>query len=132
METTFSPSFATHNCPRSVHKVHVWRLLFPHRELHTIVLDQYTKSLYRDYCFPIVSYIPLSSISTQSPCTETTFRNRALHTILYSHSSRPVHKFHERRLLSSYLVLHTILLDQYTNSMNGEYFLPILCYIPFF
>jgi hypothetical protein len=86
METTFSPSFATHNCPRSVHKVHVCRLLFPHRELHTIVLDQYTKVHVWRPLFAIVHYI---------------------------------------------LFYTLIFLDQYTNSMNGDYFLPILRYIPF-
>jgi hypothetical protein len=33
---------------------------FPHRELHTIVLDWKTKFMHGDYIFPIVSYIPLS------------------------------------------------------------------------
>jgi hypothetical protein len=34
---------------------------------------------------------------------------------------RPVHKVHERRLLSSNIALHTIFLDWYTKSMHGDY-----------
>jgi hypothetical protein len=33
-------SWATYHCPRLENKVHARRLHFPHRELHTIVLDR--------------------------------------------------------------------------------------------
>ena len=60
--------------------------------------------MYGDHFSPTVSYKPFSSISTQSPCTETTFHNSALHTIVQA---------------------------RYNKSMNGNYFLAILRYIPF-
>jgi hypothetical protein len=52
--------------------------------------------MYGDHFCPTVSYKPFSSISTQSPCTETTFHNSALHTIVQA---------------------------RYKKSMNGNYFL---------
>ena len=36
--------------------------------------------------------------------------------------SRPVYEVHARKPLCSHHELHTIVLDQYTNSMHGDYF----------
>jgi hypothetical protein len=113
-----SPLWATYHCPRPVYKVHERILLFPHSELHVILLDRSTKSMYRDYFFPIVSCMSFFSTGTQSPCTETTFPNRVLNTIVQSRYTKSMYGDY----FFLHREIHTIVLNRYT--CNRDYCSP--------